>query len=126
VIALLRTHRLPLWILTGIAWATLLTLTHLPPTKLPQTHINDKIEHITAYGVLAALFYASLSVTRIRSGWVIAAIVISVLLAFGAFDELTQPYFQRTCDIHDWYGDATGTILATVIMSFWRSRAAKP
>ena len=44
-----------LWSLTAIYWLTIFTLTHLPPTRLPQTHVSDKVEHFTAYFILATL-----------------------------------------------------------------------
>ena len=41
-------------------WIALLTATHLPPRHLPDTHVSDKLEHFTAYGVLAGLLCAAM------------------------------------------------------------------
>jgi VanZ family protein len=109
----LRRFRFAILALTTVYWMGLLLATHLPPAELPKTHINDKIEHLTAYGLLAAMLHLSLwsSATR-RPALVIALIVLATGMAYGAFDELTQPWFQRTCDIRDWYADTVATALA--------------
>jgi VanZ family protein len=97
-------------IVTIIYWLTIFTLTHLPPTRVPDVHVSDKILHFAVYALLGVLFCACFPPRR----WMIL-IFIAVLMAYGAIDELTQPYFRRTCDIHDWYADTAGAITAVLI-----------
>lgn len=95
-------------------WLMLLTATHLPPAELPKTHVSDKIEHFTAYGVLT--FLLSLAIGQ-RNGRLPAAVITcAMVLTYGAIDELTQPPFGRSCDIHDWYADAAGAVTATLVV----------
>jgi VanZ family protein len=103
-------------IATLIYWLLLLTATHLPPSKMPHTHVNDKVEHFTAYALLCTMLFLCLWPSRLSTP-VIAGGLLALGLAFGAADELTQPPFGRDCDIHDWYADASGTTAAVVIMS---------
>jgi VanZ family protein len=111
--------------LTAVYSLVLLTLTHLPPTELPKTQVNDKLVHFTMYGLLAVLLHLSLW-TRKRSPVAIASIVVPAALLFGAFDELTQPFFQRTCDIRDWYADAVGVLFAVICVSIVTTLISRP
>jgi VanZ family protein len=95
--------------LTAIYWLSIFTFTHLPPSKLPETHVSDWVEHFVAYAVLGLLLCASLRVTRPR--WSIprvALLALSILLIYGAVDELTQPLVHRICSLDDWFADALG------------------
>lgn len=103
-------------VLLILYWVILLTVTHLPPSELPKTHVSDKVEHFAAYGLLTALLHLSLWPRR----WSIpklAAFVLLTVMAYGAFDELTQPLFNRACDLHDWYADTTGCLIVLSVMS---------
>jgi VanZ family protein len=83
---------------------------------LPQTGIKDKYEHFGAYAVLAALLcFALLSrggMSIFDASWRTFAIV----LAYGAIDEWTQPWFGRTCSLMDWIADATGAGVALTVL----------
>jgi VanZ family protein len=116
-----------LLIAVALYWALLLVATHLPPRELPKTPIDDKIEHFVSYGLLSVLLLTTATLSRSdpdRTDWLILAIV----LAYGAFDELTQPPFGRTCDYHDWLADAAGAATALVLVGFtrWFLRRACP
>jgi VanZ family protein len=112
----LRRHRWLVRIGTWFYWMLLVTATHLPPNHMPQTHVNDKVEHFTAYSLLCAALFLCLWPSRLSTR-TIAGILLTAGLAFGAVDELTQPRFGRDCDIHDWYADAAGTATAVAIMT---------
>ncbi len=100
-------------------WAFLLTMTHLPPEHLPDTGVNDKIEHIGAYGLWAGAFFVTLWLykPRLKNLWLI---VLLSGAALGALDERTQPWFRRTCDLHDWFADMIGVTIAAVVLTTLR------
>jgi VanZ family protein len=99
-----------------VYWLMLFTSTHLPPRDMPNTHVSDKIEHFTAFAILAALL--DLSLIRLRQPAVRAALLtILIILTYAALDELTQPLTGRTCDIHDWYADSCGTLFAISVIT---------
>ena len=78
--------------------------------------VSDKLEHFIAYGLLAGMLHLSLWPKR----WPIAKLAIVVLMTcmgYGGFDELTQPFFRRTCDIRDWTADVIGASIAITFMT---------
>jgi VanZ family protein len=103
----------------------LLTLTHLPRLgPIPELPGKDKTLHFVAY-FLAAVFcqtaFASSTHPRRKLFFIIAA-----LLTMGALDEITQPYVNRTCDLHDWFADAGGILVGSALYylkSFYYRRA---
>jgi VanZ family protein len=102
-------------IVTIVYWIGIFTLTHLPPNDLPKTQVSDKLAHFVVYSLLTSLIYISLWKSA-RPALLLGACVLLTVLAYGAFDELTQPYFHRTCDIHDWYADALGATSALIVL----------
>ena len=122
IVAAVTRFRTLLWLLTVGYWLTLLTLTHLPPSRLPETHLSDKFEHFTAYALLAGLVHLCQWPGK-RTLFTVSIGTILLLLAYGAFDELTQPFFHRTCSIYDWYADAAGILTAVAVMSVGRRLA---
>lgn len=107
------------WIRRLVVMATLLyflllfTATHLPPRDMPNTHVNDKIEHFTAYFLLCVLLQVCVGLFRRRLIWV--ATIWFCVMCWGAVDEISQPPFGRDCDIHDWYADSAGATAASLI-----------
>src|SRR5437763_15664025 len=43
------------WVATIAYWSALIFVTHIPPNQLPQTHVNDKVEHFVSYALLTGL-----------------------------------------------------------------------
>jgi VanZ family protein len=112
------------WIVAAIYWVTLFILTHLPPDKIPKTNVSDKTEHLVSYGLLAAALHLSCWPKR----WSIlktALLILATCMLYGAFDEITQPYFGRTCDIVDWLADSSGASISILLMSL-AIRIARP
>jgi len=106
-------------LLTAVAltWAGAFVATHLPPDSVPNIHASDKVAHGIGYGVLAMLLAAALTCFgRARTFRIVIA--MAILLAYGAFDELTQPAFLRVASFGDWLADAAGAAGALV---FWES-----
>jgi VanZ family protein len=106
--------------LTGVYWLGILTLTHLPPSELPKTHVSDKLAHFVVFALLAVFLCLSLW-NKMRSPPMMAIVVLAIGLAYGAFDENTQPIFGRTCSLYDWYADAAGAGTAVVVMGIIRT-----
>jgi VanZ family protein len=110
-------------IATALCFATVFTGTHLPPSQ-PTTGsgtLGDKNLHLVAYlGIGFTLTYClhcvfawpSLSLTCL-------AFLLGAL--FGAFDELSQPYFDRCCDLNDWFADLSGLGFGISLFLFARS-----
>jgi VanZ family protein len=100
-------------------WVALVVATHLPPRDVPNTGINDKLQHFAAYAILATLLVLTTR-TRTMKGVIIA---IAICLIYGALDEWTQPLVGRDCELLDWLADAIGAIVGAVVM-FGASRVA--
>lgn len=91
-----------------------LFLTHLPhPSHIPDLPGKDKTLHFIAY-CLAAVLVLLGYLRKVRLGE-IAAFVLGLLL-LGIFDEVTQPYFGRTCDFYDWLADLGGVTAGTFLI----------
>jgi VanZ family protein len=116
-------------LLLAMAWMT--TIFFLSSqTRLPVPHMlgyQDKLEHATAYGLLAACLL--LAQTRKTSGYSRFQISISVLIAslYGISDEFHQSFVPgRTPDPLDWLADTGGALLVTLCIDwFSRRRAAR-
>jgi len=97
---------------TLAALVGVLTLTHIPQDALPpalQKNTLDKVEHIAAYGLIAAFFLLSL---RKPVRLVLALTGLAILAAIAALDELTQPLVNRQAGIGDYLADLVGMLLA--------------
>lgn len=116
----LRTERLT----RGLLAAYIITLavgTHLPiESQAAQAVMSqDKVLHLAAYAVLGCL--AAICLTpqggqlATRTGLCIWAAVIT----FGAIDELTQPFFLRSCDFADWIADCLGAAAGVIAYGVW-------
>ena len=104
-----RTTRL-LAAATGAYLLLLVVATHVPKPEdllgdLPRT--SDKLLHLLAYAVLAALAAATLASA---GRWQTAPItrLALALAAFGIVDEITQPLCGRTAEPLDWVADCLG------------------
>lgn len=101
-----------LWVTTGAYWVLIFTLTHLPQHHLHGAIVlNDKHLHFLAFGGLAFLLGLTLLLAMPRRRWV-PLFVLAVAMAYGAFDERTQMFFNRTCELGDWLADAAGAATA--------------
>lgn len=82
----------------------------------------DKLLHVTAYAVLAALAAGTLAAT---GRWTPAAIARlgAGLAVFGAIDEITQPlpWFRRAADPLDWVFDVAGIAAGIAVAALVRA-----
>jgi VanZ family protein len=107
----------------GLGWAMVLFIlyaTLAPARFVPDLHIWDKIEHAAAF--FGMTFWFGGLVAR-RKFWVLGI----VMSAFGAAIEVAQGTMGlgRDMDIHDWYADTCGVLLALgVLICLPRSRGS--
>lgn len=104
----------------GTFWAALifgLVVALLPqPPQLPVA-ADDKVQHIIAFAILAALgsaAYPSLALMRLLAG----------LSAFGALIEVLQaiPMLNRDSDLLDWIADTVAAAFVLAAIWLWRSK----
>lgn len=97
-----------------IYWLILFTATTLPSKDLPDTHVSDKIEHFTAYFILAVLLnFAMMFQNKYpglrRKAWLFTLIII---LSYAGLDEIHQLFIPgRDCEVLDWVADSSGVLL---------------
>lgn len=100
-----------LWFLAGLLLAVVVAvLSLLPVASLPRIRIWDKIEHATAY-VLLAFWFGSVIFRRDLPGLFIA------LLLFGALIELAQSAMGlgRQADWHDVLANGVGALAGVLL-----------
>ena len=110
-----RLLRRLVWCALAIHWITIFTLTHLPAKDLPKVEVNDKVEHATAYFVLATLLY--LAIRLFRPFKYLPLLVLLACAAYGALDEYLQyalPIY-RDASVWDWCADVTGTAIGVMV-----------
>ncbi|MCK9425558.1 MAG: VanZ family protein [Ignavibacteriaceae bacterium] len=99
-------------------WIVLFLATTLPTTKIPHTGINDKIEHLLGYFLLAFLLSNTLyfqNKNKIFKKFPISIALLIVAL-YGIVDEVHQYFIPgRLCDFYDWTADVTGALAAGVM-----------
>ena len=105
-------HRVLRWVLV-LAWAGAFVATHIPGRSVPQVHVGDKLLHVAGYFVLTSLLLGVLATRGMPRGRRVV-VVLAVLAAYGAFDEITQPLFGRSADTVDWLADMLGGVAAIV------------
>jgi VanZ family protein len=98
-------------------WCGAFTLTHLPGQDLPDVlqHTRHEVLHFVGFLGLASAFLAALmayNMPRGRRLW----FMLTVMLTYAAFDEMTQPLTHRHAAVEDWAVDAAGTLTAIFVL----------
>jgi VanZ family protein len=109
-----------LWAATLAFWGFIFVMTHIPQQRLPGVRVNDKTAHLISYGVLAAMLYVTLWVSRPHD-WSPLWKIPLVLALYAAFDELTQPLVNRFAEFADWYADVAGAVIVVAALSLIRA-----
>lgn len=105
-------------------WVILFTATTIPGNQLPDIHLSDKIEHFSAFFILAVLLNLTLIYQRksLLLFKYAALVTIIICLSYGAIDELHQMFIPgRSADLRDWLADSVGVILGVLILNFAKS-----
>jgi VanZ family protein len=105
-------------------WLVLFTATTLPGDQLPNLHLSDKIEHFSAFFILAVLL--NLALIYQRKSYLFfkyaATVTIIICLSYAAIDELHQMFIPgRFADIRDWLADSTGVFLGVFVLNLVKS-----
>ncbi len=108
------------------------TATHWPmPHKLMEQSNDliphfDKFVHATIYGVLAVAALIVFGSWKFRWSLSLVVAVWLTLVAWGAFDELTQMLVAgRSCDPADLVADAVGACLGIGLIAWARPRSVE-
>jgi VanZ family protein len=105
-------------------WIVLFTATTLPGKDLPDLGISDKIEHFSAFFILAVLINLTLIYQRksylLFRYAIIATIIIT--LSYGAIDEIHQLFIPgRSADFRDWLADSSGVIMGVFFLNLLKN-----
>ena len=108
----IRLRLLRLWL---AYWVGIFVATHLPITaKLPvPVRGGDKVAHFLAYALLTLLGGWFLCSRSVRPHAFTFAVWGAVYAAYGAVDELLQPFVHRTSSWGDWVADLLGVGVVT-------------
>ena len=100
-------------------WIFALTMTHIPhpPPLGPVT--SDKVAHFLGYGMLTGLLFLAMWFSRPNMRY-LPLVVLGIVMAYGAFDELTQPFFHRDAEFADWLADSAAAVVAVSILGLIR------
>lgn len=109
-----------LWVVLAVYGLLLVVGTHLPGDAVPGPIMaSDKVIHFGAYMVLGALVAICVTPRGGRLAITTAAILWTLVIGFGALDELSQPLFGRSCDLFDWLADAAGAAIGIGAYAIW-------
>jgi VanZ family protein len=94
--------------------------THLPSSISLGISVSDKLIHATAFMSLTLMLLISweLSTGVLQPQHYFAVWLFCTL--YGAFDEITQTPFGRTCDGLDWLADIAGILVGLTLYRFAR------
>jgi VanZ family protein len=105
----------------GLFWLGLFVGTHLPvETEMLPPEGRDKAAHFAAYFTLA-IFTAT--TWQLASGYLTTRHLVFAwiaVVAYGAFDEVTQIPVGRVCDMWDWTADAIGAAAGLLVFALAR------
>ncbi|MBI5764638.1 MAG: VanZ family protein [Planctomycetes bacterium] len=108
---------------------TAFVVTHLPPPDQPIKPLeHDKLLHTIGFVGLGTVLAWRLSATHRPFPLVTAMAWYSVLITYGAFDELTQPITGRSCELLDFLADGLGGIIGMgliIVAQTMRTRSAR-
>jgi VanZ family protein len=101
-------------------WIILFTATTLPGNQLPDLGFSDKLEHFSAFFILAVLLNLTLLFQKKSEFLFKYAVILTILICmfYGAFDEIHQLIIPgRSADIRDWIADSSGVLLGVFILN---------
>jgi len=113
-------QRVAVWFALVGYWLLIFVGTHLPEgPEPPFFEINDKVLHAGAFTVLSFLilwvssFHRSLSAVRV-------VLILTLVAAYGTFDEWSQQFAGRTTDPADFAADMAGGMIGVGLFClFW-------
>jgi len=100
-------------------WGFALTMTHMPHPPPMGPPVSDKLIHFLAYGVLSGLLFLAMWMSRPNMRW-LPLIVLGIVVAYAAFDEITQPLFHRDAEFGDFLADSAAGVIAVSVLGMIR------
>jgi VanZ family protein len=87
----------------------------LPPEAMEVIGGKDRLAHFAGYAVLTFVVLAGweLTIGRLKPKHYFAVWLAGIL--YGAFDETTQTYVGRICDLNDWVADLLGIVAGLLL-----------
>jgi VanZ family protein len=107
--------------LAAVYFIVLFTATHIPVDPSQVVDVSDKILHFTGYAALTILVLIG---WEFSNGALEPKHFFAVWLAgtiYGVFDETTQTYVGRTCDMNDWAADVAGIVTGLIVFAIARA-----
>ena len=83
-----------------IVWLSAFVATHIPPASIPRAGVGDWVLHTLGYFVLGSLLLATAAAYGL-SARRRALLVLVLLAAYGAMDEVTQELVSRHASVWD-------------------------
>jgi VanZ family protein len=106
-------------------WLFALIMTHIPKPPPIGPEVSDKLIHFLAYGLLGGLLFLTMWITRPQLRY-LPPVALAILIAYAAFDELTQPLFGRAAGFDDWLADCAGALVAVAVLGLMRQFIKPP
>ena len=113
-------------ILLALYWPVLFALAHIPiPQLVQEAGVSDKSVHFLSYLILVFFLWFSFNFDR-KVVWRRASVwlVLFLIVLYAVFDEFSQTFVGRTCDVMDFTTDIVGVLTGLVMFSifgFWSS-----
>lgn len=110
-----RRFRYPILVLAILSFAAAFVASHIPADKLGDVEVSDKTLHLVGYlGLAGMLMLTMIGFGKARAARVL--LTMAAMAAYGAADEITQPYFQRNGDVMDFAADMIGSVAAIALV----------
>jgi VanZ family protein len=115
-------HDPRLWRLAlAVYWIALFTATHIPVERVPRAVGSaDKFVHVAAFTLLAGIFATTWQISAGRLNYRHLLWAWTAIVLYGALEEATQPFVNRTASLMDWLADATGAAIGILLFVFAR------
>ncbi len=126
----IRTHRgswrTPIWLICMLG---AFVATHVPAAKISLHRLpNDLLLHFVGFVLLGVVTIWRAAGGGARIGLRLGLLWCLLLVAYGLFDERTQPFVGRSFQWVDWLADSSGAaagVMLTVCGYRWISRRAR-
>jgi VanZ family protein len=113
--SILRRLRQYMLLICIVTWAAAFVATHVPAERVPQTGLQESSLHLLGFLGLAGVFWLALAAYGVGARRRIA-LVIGIMAAYAAVDEITQGLVGRSPAVSDWFADVVGTLCAAAAL----------
>lgn len=110
----LKMHKKTVLVFFFLTWLCAFGATHIPAAEMPKLPTNDKTLHVIGYAGLTAIFLLALKSYKVGFYTSILAAIL-IFPAYGAIDEITQPFVNRYASFDDWLADIAGVAIVLIV-----------